>query len=73
MSESKTDGGLVVTYDEETLTLYFDWNPETHPEYNFLEEMTSSDLIKMVTHYLEAIDEKTEQQHSEILSGRQSS
>lgn len=64
MPESRSDEGLVVTYDEESLTFSFDWNPETHPEYNFLEKMTSSELIKMITHYLELTDEETKQQHS---------
>jgi hypothetical protein len=64
MPESRSDEGLVVTYDEESLTFSFDWNPETHPEYNFLEEMTSSELLKMLTHYLELTDEKTKQQRS---------
>lgn len=53
MSDTRTGEGLTVTYDDESLTFTFDWNPETHPEYNFLENMTSNELIKMITDYLE--------------------
>lgn len=53
MSDTSTGEGLTVTYDDESLTFTFDWDPETHPEYNFLENMTSNELIKMITDYLE--------------------
>lgn len=57
--ETSSGEGLVVTYDEETLTITFDWDEETHPEYNFLREMDSSSLVKMLTDYLELTDAET--------------
>lgn len=53
MSETSSGKGLTVTYDEETLSFTFDWDPVTHPQYNFLEGMTSNELVKMITSYLE--------------------
>jgi hypothetical protein len=72
MPETSSEEGLTVIYDEETLTFSFDWDPETHPEYNFLQDMTSNDLIKMITDYLELTDEEAKQKHAEVLTRGQS-
>jgi hypothetical protein len=56
VTESSSGEGLTVTYDEDTFTFTFDWNEETHPEYNFLSGWTSQDLTKLVTEYLKQVE-----------------
>jgi len=46
--ESSTNDGLTVSYDEESGTITFDWDNETHPEYNFLNLLTPEELSKML-------------------------
>ena len=48
MSESNTEAGLTVFYDEEAGLITFDWDPETHPEYNFLSDLSSEELCKIL-------------------------
>lgn len=71
--ETSSGEGLVVTYDEDTLSITFDWDPETHPEYNFLESMSPQDLTKMLTDYLELTDAELKEFKDEIQDGGQSS
>jgi hypothetical protein len=54
--ESTTNDGLTVTYNEETLEFTFDWDEITHPEYNFLHELTSEDLVNILTERLKALE-----------------
>jgi hypothetical protein len=58
LSDTSSKEGLTVIYDDESLTFTFDWDPETHPEYNFLSGMTSSELVKMLTDYLELLTDE---------------
>ena len=44
--------GLSVSYDEEKGVISFDWDPETHPEYNYLEGLTAEELVNMVLDYI---------------------
>lgn len=53
--------GLVVIYDEDTETITFDWNQETHPEYNFLSLMTPEELSKMLMDYLHTLEDEHEE------------
>lgn len=46
--ESSSEDGLTVSYDEESGTITFDWDNETHPEYNFLNLLTPEELSKML-------------------------
>jgi hypothetical protein len=46
--EDTEQDGLTVSFDEETCTITFDWNDETHPEYNFLHLLTPEQLSKML-------------------------
>lgn len=62
MTESSSGEGLTVTYDDETLTFSFDWDSQTHPEYDFLLNWTSQDLTKLVTEFLDQIDTETNDQ-----------
>jgi hypothetical protein len=70
MAESSSGEGLTVTYDEETLTITFDWDPETHPEYNFLSSWTAQDLTQMLTEYLNQSDPQfNDQSQASLQSG----
>jgi hypothetical protein len=55
--ESLTDAGLTVTYDEESGVITFDWDSETHPEYDCLEELTSEQLCSMMFEHLNFCEE----------------
>lgn len=57
--ESSTDSGLTVTYDEEAGVIHLDWNPETHPEWNFLEGMTSEEFCQILSDYIKSCDPST--------------
>lgn len=52
-TESTTMEGLTVSFDEETSTFTFDWNEETHPEYNYLTEMTEEMFTEMLMKSIE--------------------
>ena len=52
--ESSIDAGLTVTYEEEAGVITFDWNAETHPEYNFLAELTQDELTQLLFNGLQA-------------------
>lgn len=47
-TESSTLGGLTVSFDEETSTFTFDWDEKTHPEYNYLKELTDEMFSEML-------------------------
>jgi hypothetical protein len=47
-NESVEKDGLSISVDEETDTISFSWNPETHPQWNYLEEVGKDELIKMM-------------------------
>ena len=51
--ESLTDAGLTVTYDEETGIITFDWDPETHPQYNVLQDITSEKFSAMMLEWID--------------------
>ena len=44
-------GGLRVTYNEDDSSLTLGWDPETHPEYNYLNDFSENEL----TEYLNGI------------------
>ena len=61
--ESSTTNGLTIIYDEKNAEFTFDWDENTHPEYNFLKDMTGEKLADMIMDRLkkleaEAKDEK---------------
>lgn len=59
-SDQSEVNGLLVTYDEETLSFTFDWDPGTHPQYNYLNGLSSSELIQLITRGLEQALEEDE-------------
>lgn len=69
--ETSSDYGLTVTFDDETGTITLDWDPETHPEYNIFEEMTSEEFCKILLEHAEQIIDG-ESTTSEVPTGGQS-
>jgi hypothetical protein len=63
--ESLTDAGLTVTYDEETGIITFDWDPETHPQYNSLEHLTSEQFSAMMLEWIDCYEEDHSDQPSD--------
>lgn len=53
--EISSDAGLTVTFDDETGIFTFDWDEETHPEYNFIKDFTDEDFATMMREYLETV------------------
>lgn len=51
--ESSTENGLTIIYDDEAGLLTFEWDENTHPEYNCLKELTSEKLFEMILANLE--------------------
>lgn len=61
LMETTDDSGLQVSYDEESGVITFDWNEETHPEYNFLHLLTPEELSKMLLGKLEMLEASDEE------------
>jgi len=51
-----SDAGLTVTFDEETSTFSFEWDEETHPEYNFIKDFTDESFATMMREYIKSSD-----------------
>lgn len=51
--EISTDAGLTVSFDDETGIFTFEWDEETHPEYNFIKDFTDQDFATMMREYLQ--------------------
>lgn len=58
--ETSTDAGLTVTFDDETGIFSFEWDEETHPEYNFIKDFTDEDFATMMRDYLDSRDALTD-------------
>jgi hypothetical protein len=54
--ESTCDAGLTVTYDEETGIFSFEWDEETHPEYNFIKDLTPETFATMIFEQIVRLD-----------------
>lgn len=59
--ESSGDDGLTIIYDEDTSCLTFEWDNETHPEYNFLNLLTPEELTKTLMDYLHRLEAENEE------------
>jgi len=51
--------GLLVEYDEKTGSISFEWDPDTHPEYNYLEDLTSEEFSNMLLDYVDEIEKRS--------------
>lgn len=54
--EISTQDGLTVTFDDETGVFSFEWDEETHPEYNFIKDFTDESFATMMRNYMESLD-----------------
>ena len=59
--DTSTDHGLTVIYDEEAGMVTFEWDNETHPEYNYLRDLTEDGLADIVQNYLKKLDDEKNQ------------
>ena len=69
--ETSSDNGLTVTIDDETNIITLDWDPETHPEYNSLQDLSSEEFCQLLLDYAEKII-NAETQTSEVPTWGQS-
>lgn len=60
-NETVEDDGLSVTVDEETDTVTFTWNEETHPQWNVLKEYNKEELIKLMYKQFDVVLEDTQE------------
>ncbi len=70
--QTSEENGLLIIYDEESSQLIFEWNEETHPQYNFLYGLTAEMFHEMLErHYskLDAIEKTTDVQNRGSCSG----
>lgn len=54
--ETSTGAGLTVEYDDETGIISFEWDEETHPEYNFIKDLTNESFATMIQQYIDSLD-----------------
>ena len=54
--ETLEKDGLLVIYDEESGLITFEWNEETHPQYNYLYGLTEEKFSQMLKEYCEQLD-----------------
>lgn len=52
MMESSSEAGLTTIFNDETNTFTFEWDEETHPEYNYIKELTPETFSVMLQQYL---------------------
>lgn len=54
--ETSSDAGLTVSIDDETGIISFEWDEETHPEYNFIKDFTDETFATMMREYIKRLD-----------------
>lgn len=59
--ETSIEDGLTVSYDEEQGIITFEWNEETHPQYNYLAGLTSEQLSQSILNLCNEYLDNTEQ------------
>ena len=53
--ETSSDAGLTVSIDDETGIVSFEWDEETHPEYNFIKDFTDETFATMMREYIDRL------------------
>ena len=48
-ASTSKETGLIVTFNEESSSIDFQWNPETHPQWNIIKEWGTKGLLKVLT------------------------
>jgi len=72
--ETSTDAGLTVSIDDETGIISFEWDEETHPEYNFIKDFTDESFATMLQNYIDSLgldrnDPQTSDHSTEVQAG----
>jgi hypothetical protein len=57
--ENGGEDGLIVTLDDETNNLTFTWNPDTHPQWNYLHELGEDGVKELLMDYVQRTLEET--------------
>lgn len=58
--DSTTHVGLTTSYNEDSKSITFDWDPETHPQWNWLQDLTPEQLNDMLFTVLQQIQSDEE-------------
>jgi hypothetical protein len=72
--ETSSDAGLTVSIDDETGIISFEWDEETHPEYNFIKDFTDETFATMMREYIDRLGltdhvQKTADDSTEVSAG----
>ena len=57
--EAGGEDGLIVTIDDETNILTFEWDPDTHPQWNYLQELGEEGVKELLMDYVQRTLEET--------------
>ena len=57
--EAGGEDGLIVTIDDETNTLTFTWDPDTHSQWNYLQELGEEGVKELLMDYVQRTLEET--------------
>jgi hypothetical protein len=61
MTEFSEKDGLRVEFDEESNTFSFIWDSETHPEWDFLKDITSESFSQILLDQINRLDGNQEE------------
>lgn len=64
-SLQEESSGLFISYDEETSTITFEWDSETHPQYNCLESLSQEEVSQLLLNGLEDAIEELEKENQQ--------
>ena len=67
MTETTERDGLTITVDYKTSILTFDWDDETHPQWNFLHDLGEDGIRKALMNYCTQLlsEDETEDLHDD--------
>jgi len=58
--------GLTVSFNQETSEITFEWDPDTHPEFNYLNELSAEDIHSTIMkHFADIVEQANEDQTTE--------
>ena len=57
--EAGGEDGLIVTIDDGTNILTFEWDPDTHPKWNYLQELGEEGVKELLMDYVQRTLEET--------------
>lgn len=58
--------GLTVSFNQETSEITFEWDPDTHPEFNYLSELSAEDIHStLMKHFADTVEQARKDQTTE--------